>query len=323
MKVSIIVPVYNTIRYLERCIDSILCQTYCNIELMLVDDGSTDGSAELCNLYSDRDKRVKVIHKENGGQSSARNLGLKNISGEYVMFVDSDDYITNDIVDNLLKVMCEFKCDIVCCNYMCTYDGKGCLYTEHDKDFKVEEVTSTEYIKGMCKKKYTDGVGGKLFRNEMLQQFLFQEGRVNEDFLLLCQVLFEERKIMLCDFVGYYYYQRNESTTHKGVTKALDDAIFNCNNLIAYADREFPELKESFVVLLLSNALSQLLNLPVRMLNGRYDYYKEAKKAIMKYKTYISKCVFRDVYKFMLKAYSWFPACIILFRIFRRVLKVG
>ena len=106
MKVSIIIPVYNVEKYLQRCIESVLQQTYKDIEVVLVDDGSTDNSGNNCDLWSEKDKRIKVIHKVNGGLSSARNAGCRVATGDYILFLDSDDYLSSDCVSKLIK-MCE------------------------------------------------------------------------------------------------------------------------------------------------------------------------------------------------------------------------
>ena len=111
-RISVIVPIYNTEKYLARCIESILCQTYTNLEIILVDDGSTDKSGDICDFYARKDNRVKVVHKKNGGLSDARNYGLKYATGEYISFVDSDDYITENLYTDLLPYM-EQKYDMI------------------------------------------------------------------------------------------------------------------------------------------------------------------------------------------------------------------
>lgn len=117
-KISVIVPVYNSKEYLERCIDSILQQTYQNLELLLIDDDSTDGSGEICERYADRDDRVRVIHQKNGGCTGASLTGLKAVSGEYCMFIDSDDYVDKEMLGEMTKYLAGKKGEIVCCNHV-------------------------------------------------------------------------------------------------------------------------------------------------------------------------------------------------------------
>ncbi|MGZ5551627.1 MAG: glycosyltransferase family 2 protein, partial [Nitrososphaeraceae archaeon] len=114
-KISIIIPVYNGVKYLPKCIDSVLNQTYKNLEIILVDDGSTDESGKICDTYSLKDNRIKVVHKQNGGLSDARNTGLKIATSEYIGFVDSDDFIESDMYEILLKTLYAYDADIVQC----------------------------------------------------------------------------------------------------------------------------------------------------------------------------------------------------------------
>ena len=121
--VSVIVPVYNVEQYIRKCIESILNQTYNKMEIILVDDGSTDNSGIICDEYSKRDKRIKVIHKINGGLSDARNAGLDICTGDYIVFVDSDDYIKNNMIEMLHKDILEKRADISVCSYFFDNDG--------------------------------------------------------------------------------------------------------------------------------------------------------------------------------------------------------
>lgn len=113
--ISVVVPIYNVEKYIEKCIDSIINQTYTNLEIILVDDGSPDKCGKICDEYAKRDKRIKVIHKENGGVSSARNIGLDNLNGEYVTFIDADDYISNNYCEELLNALKTENADCVAC----------------------------------------------------------------------------------------------------------------------------------------------------------------------------------------------------------------
>ena len=122
--VSIIVPVYNVEEYLEECVNSIISQTYTNIEIILVDDGSTDNSGELCDKYSLRDNRIEVIHKVNGGISDARNVGAKSAKGKYIYFIDSDDYIVSEAIDELVSVALRDNSDIVFFDAKCFEEGE-------------------------------------------------------------------------------------------------------------------------------------------------------------------------------------------------------
>jgi len=116
MKISVIVPVYNAEKYLSQCLDSIIHQTYCNLEILLIDDGSTDGSLEICRNYKKKDHRIKVIHKENEGPSKTRNIGIAHSTGDYIIFIDSDDYIEKNMLEEMYKAISEKEVDVVRCN---------------------------------------------------------------------------------------------------------------------------------------------------------------------------------------------------------------
>jgi len=128
--ISVIIPVYNVEPYLKKCLDSVVTQTYKEIEIILVDDGSTDGSGPICDEYAAQDKRIRVIHKRNGGLSDARNVGLDRCSGRYVTFIDSDDYVASDYVERLYRILVEYNADIAVCDYFEFYDEEP---VEHPK----------------------------------------------------------------------------------------------------------------------------------------------------------------------------------------------
>ena len=113
--ISIVVPIYNVEKYLEKCINSIIIQTYKNIEIILVNDGSTDSSGKICDIYLKIDKRIKVVHKKNGGLSDARNVGIENAKGKYIAFIDSDDFLDSDFIEILYNLIIEYNADVSCC----------------------------------------------------------------------------------------------------------------------------------------------------------------------------------------------------------------
>ena len=134
--ISIIVPVYNTEMYLDKCVTSLINQTYRNIEIILVDDGSTDNSGKMCDSYAQKDNRIKVIHQTNAEVGAARNVGLKNVSGQYIGFVDSDDYVEHDMYEVLLKTLLQNNVSIVSCSY----------FYEKQSDFTIKEGNSSQVL---------------------------------------------------------------------------------------------------------------------------------------------------------------------------------
>ena len=136
--ISVIVPVYNVELYLQQCIDSILNQTYSNLEIILIDDGSTDNSSIICDINLEKDHRIKVIHKQNGGLSNARNVGVKNAQGKFVAFIDSDDYISEDYIEVLYRLICKYNADISVCRFRYVFGNVEDQVDGKNKEFKYD-----------------------------------------------------------------------------------------------------------------------------------------------------------------------------------------
>lgn len=211
--VSIIVPVYKVEKYLEKCVNSILNQSYKNIEVILVDDGSPDSSGELCEKLRKEDSRIIVLHKVNGGLSDARNFGLQYAQGSLVMFVDSDDYIHPNMVETMYKKMKFDESDLVICDF-CKVDQLG-NFIENKNGKKVESkvVNSDEMLDILCNE---DGwrfvpAWNKLYKREIWEELLFPKGKLHEDEYIIHEVIEKSKKISLIDDKLYYYVQRNGS----------------------------------------------------------------------------------------------------------------
>ena len=192
-KISIIVPAYNVEKYIRRCIDSILEQTYENFELLLVDDGSTDSTFDILNEYKKKDSRVRVFHKKNGGQGSARNVALNNITGDYIGFVDSDDYIKKDMYQVLLENIIKYDCDIAICGVINDHIFKK-------KEFKyysgIEVFENENIIKAYYKTPYIGNmIWNKLYKAQLWNKIRFPEIRSREDIAILYKVYFSCKKI--------------------------------------------------------------------------------------------------------------------------------
>ena len=175
--VSIIVPVYNVEKYLEKCIESIINQTYSNLEIVLSDDGSTDNSPSICDEYALKDSRIRVIHKSNGGLSDARNAALDIISGKYITFIDSDDYIEKEAIEILVNAMTKYNTLIAHMkSYIISSDYK-ILENQSTGTMKVSLFTSEEYIRGMCEKRKSESVCDKLFDISLFKDQRFEKLR--------------------------------------------------------------------------------------------------------------------------------------------------
>ena len=223
--ISVIVPVYNVEEYLEECLESIKQQTFTDIEVILVNDGSTDGSREICERFCQKDSRFKLINQENQGQSVARNRGVKESVGKFIMFVDSDDVINKNLLEVLLPYM-KTEVDIV-----------ECRMTRKKEEFYLNKPSKIVF-KGNAKEAILNCIEikevkfcpvTKLYRREIVEKVPFLEGYIYEDVFTGINYLKHMRKIVVVDYIGYYYRVRPNSTMTKSYTeKDLD--IFKVGN---------------------------------------------------------------------------------------------
>lgn len=230
-KISVIVPVYNVEKYIDRCMDSILNQTYSNLEIVLVDDGSPDRCPELCDAYKDKDPRVKVIHKRNGGLGLARNTGLESATGEYVTFVDSDDFLDLNMVDKLCQTLCENDAEVAYCAYNIYSDNKAIIPQKDDRVGKV--YTGRDVLLGIIgnvPEAVNDmdarmSVWGALFKREILLEnkikFISEREYICEDLMFDIMLLPLVNRVAFSDIYGYYYCENEGSLTHKYIAGRL------------------------------------------------------------------------------------------------------
>lgn len=213
MILSVVVPVYNVEKFLKPCIESILCQSFTDYELILVNDGSKDRSGEICNYYSKKDNRIKVIHKNNGGLSSARNAGIDIASGEYIAFIDSDDYIRNDMFEILTKLAIENKADIVQCEYKKVYDNIKKYFKNNIND-EVKLVNNLEVLSWLYNNQRTVSTivaWSKIYRKDLFSEIRYPNGKIHEDEFTTYKLLYKSKKIVYTNQELYFYRQRNNS----------------------------------------------------------------------------------------------------------------
>ena len=218
--ISVIVPVYNIEEYLPRCLDSILAQTYTELEIILVDDGSTDCSGVICDQYAKKDKRIKVIHKENGGVSSARNIGLDRATGEYIGFVDGDDLLDDKMFEVLLKNAEEQKCDISCCQFA-TIDLQGnqkSIYNDISQILNSEYIISNFFFDPFIKE-LMYSVYSKIYKYSLIEELRYKSYSYGEDILFVFETLERSQKVYYDNYVGYYYVQRENSAMTAAFSK--------------------------------------------------------------------------------------------------------
>ena len=210
-KVSIIVPVYNVEKYFDKCIESILGQTYKNIEIIIVDDGTKDNCGKKADEYAQKDSRIKVFHKENGGVSSARNYGVRHASGEYCAFVDSDDYVTEDFIKVMITLANNTNADIIMCNYYNCYVNRNRQSSKLKKYEQIKEFTSDEFLDRLyCYPGSFSFVWNKLFRRDLFQNIEFED-MLCEDSQIMLSLVDRSKRILLTPKILYYYRRRKSS----------------------------------------------------------------------------------------------------------------
>ncbi len=234
--ISIIIPVYNVEKYLRRCVDSVLNQTYKDIEVVLVDDGSPDGCPSICDEYARKDKRVTVIHKPNGGLSSARNAALDSeLRGKYVAFLDSDDWFEDDTIEYCIKTLAANRADAIefCCEETKEYkehtrQQKENILILEGKDILEEYLRKEAYSVCMC-----------LFKKELFDGLRFREGKINEDIDLKYKVLQRCERMVYSNQIKYFYFQAGDSISMGGLKRKdfdLYEAAEELNKMTSVED---------------------------------------------------------------------------------------
>ena len=234
--ISVIVPVYNVERYLEECLNSIQHQSYTNIEVILVNDGSTDHSKMICERYCEEDSRFHLLNQENQGQSVARNVGVAASTGEFIAFVDSDDIIQHNYLETLMQYMTE-EVDIVESKFTV---NKNEFLAKNFKEIEILfEGNSEEAVKVVSNHLLSVNPVTKLYRRAIVEAVPYLEKLIFEDIYSGIGMLKYIRKIVKIDYVGYYYRQHATSTMHRKFTEKNLDVFVVCDKLIdLYADKE-------------------------------------------------------------------------------------
>lgn len=279
--ISVIVPIYNVEKYLPKCVDSILCQTYPNLEVILVDDGSPDRAGEICDAYAEKDSRVRVIHKRNGGLSSARNAGIDIAQGDYLSFVDSDDWIEPDTYETMLTAMERYGVSLVCAGRYDVDDATGSrtvgLCPEKD-----ELVTGKELVRRIFRWDHLDSAAwDKLYARELFREIRYPIGRIVEDVPTTYRIVLKAGKAALLAKPVYNYLHRENSIT---TTVTISEKTFHCvqNAAQVHADIQetCPELEQDARYLWLNSVIYVLIVLELASAEDRdrfSEYYQQLK----------------------------------------------
>jgi glycosyltransferase involved in cell wall biosynthesis len=304
--ISIIIPVYNVEKYLNRCVDSIVNQTYSNIEIILVDDGSKDKSGEICDKYAMKDQRIKVFHKKNGGLSDARNYGLKEATGDYISFVDSDDWLETDIYEKCMNSNKKYDADII--NFaMQINHSDGKYYNQIIKEETL--LCGNEGLIYLNSFRNLDiSACNKIFKSSLFNDIEFPYGKLCEDCYIMFKIFHKAEKVLITPYLGYHYFKRKGSITLNNNINL--DYLYAYYEQMDYFKKYLPELlyiSESSYAF----ANITMFNNAVTKNNKRIE--KETRKNVKEY----AKSVYNNEYLPKKKKYQF-----LLFNRFNFIYKV-
>ena len=285
---AMIVPIYNIVEYLPRCVNSIRRQTYRNLEIILVDDGSTDNSGALAEKMALEDKRVRVFHKENGGSSSARNLGLSKASGDYIGFVDSDDYIEPEMYERLLAAMLEENL-LMAQTSRDEIDEQGTLMSNvREPPEKMELWECERFMRELLLHRGDCSFCTKLIHASLLKEERFPEGELNEDFYLLVRLLPKVPAVAILpeqDYHVFYRYGSNTRTRNKDdFPQVFTDIVRNADRVQEIVGKEYPALLPEAMRFGLFQRLDYMLHIPISQMNRENAFYQQVKTYLKKHR---------------------------------------
>lgn len=277
--ISVIIPVYNVMDCLKRCVDSVINQTYPYLEILLIDDGSTDKTGKLCDELAKKDKRIKVFHKENGGSSSARNLGLENANGAYVGFVDSDDYIDERMYETLLQAICDYQLPMAQISRdEIDSDGKlmpdVCIPPENEI-----MITAKDMMRELLMHKGDCSFCTRLTHKSLFDHRKFPEGKLNEDFFLLTNMLKDIKKLVILPEQYYHVFYRIGSNSRRKTKdefpQVFTDIVNNADVVMQIVKENYPDLKKVCLRFSLYQRLDYLLHIPIAQMTSDNTFYKQ------------------------------------------------
>lgn len=269
-KVSVVVPVYKVESYIHKCVDTILNQDFSEFELVLVDDGSPDSCGEICDKYAECRQNVKVVHQDNQGLSAARNNGVAVSSGDYILFVDSDDYISSDCVSFLYSLASKYAADVTIAKMLKVWNDDGVVDTTHNIDELI--MDPGEALKEMC---YTYKFGGfspnKLYRRHLVEKYPYPVGRLYEDIATTYKIMGDAEKIVFGSKYTYFYRQSGTSIMRNKFNPKQLDGLEFVKEQLKYIEKNYPEAKDAAIY----KCAARIQNYMFMLLDGS-DLSKEA-----------------------------------------------
>lgn len=277
--ISIIIPVYNVENYIEKCLESLIHQTYRNLQIILVDDGSSDKSGSICDEYAKRDPRIHVLHQENQGVSKARNNGLLSATGKYIGFCDADDWVEPDMYEYLYQLLAGSKCNVASCGVWLETDT-----SKHPVGYakkKVLNLNVEEAIAEIHLRRYTsEWVVPKLFERTVLEGLVFDEKlKIAEDYVYTCAAIEKSTGVICGNEIKYHYIQRKTSAVNNGYSDNYEKAVAVIKQGIDYYMQKFPSQKKE----IMARYIMEQMGLLTSMIKGgqiKTDRVAEIKKIL-------------------------------------------
>ncbi len=246
--ISVIVPIYNVELYLSRCIESIINQSYFNLEIILIDDGSTDNCLKICEEYQKKDKRIKIIHKKNGGLSDARNAGLDIMKGDYVTCIDSDDFVSKYFLENLLSALKKSNCQISTSWFVNYYENDPIPNQKKISNQDINVYSKEEFYEKLL---YQDGVEvsawGKLYKSSLFKDVRYPVGKLYEDIPTTYLLIEKVDNIAVIPNIDYFYFQRRDSIAKSNFSIKKMDAINHMSQFKNFIISNYPQLEQAAI----------------------------------------------------------------------------
>ena len=285
--ISIIIPIYKVEQYLDKCIQSIINQTYKNLQIILVNDGSPDKCGKICDEYALKDNRIEVIHKINGGLSDARNVGIGRAKGKYIGFVDSDDYIEKDMYENMYNLLEERNADVCICNFYNVIENNNIIKNPNNG---IQEYNKIDILKEILLDKQIQSYAwNKLYKSELFDNVKYPVGKKYEDIGTTFYILEKCNKVVVTDLPKYYYLNRIDSIVNNLSEQTVIDYVDLINERYDYIENKYSELRRYNIYYLARTLITaytdlQKLKKPGKEIIEKLDnLYNKSKKAINEY----------------------------------------
>lgn len=313
--ISIVVPVYNAEKYLKKCIESILCQTYPAWEMILVDNGSDDDSFKICQEYARKEERISLLHQyQNKGVSAARNLGMEKANGNYVTFLDADDWVAQDYLEQLIKAAKDTRADMLVCQYQKVYEEQRNIEEDaatEEQSFCVKEYDRECYIEKCLLEGYTH-CWGVLYKSSLLEGLRFPAKiTIGEDALFLIDAVLQAEKIVVTEYAGYRYYINENGAMNRKFTPSYMDQILCWQDAKEKLVEKYPAVENkinSILVVSTMLVVGKLATLSKEELNGFQKEQEECKSVIQEYgRTKDVLKLLPSGYALKVKLYRTFP----------------